>query len=199
MAKRTPSRRDKASSSKPILMMLLGFALRVVVAVFRKRSQGSGKAPRRPAGRGNTHPGIHRPSPALQRAKARQKSGARKEAPAAGKARGRGGDHPITLLQRAGAEGHWIQSEGVIVKNLPDDLEGSRHQRFLVELSDGHVIKISHNIDLAPRVPAKEGDSLGFAGDFESNELGGALHWTHLDPRKWHADGWIEHRGKRYE
>ena len=87
----------------------------------------------------------------------------------------------------------------MVFRNLPDDDEGSRHQRMLVKLSDGHVIKISHNIDLAKRVPAEEGDRIDFAGDFESNPLGGAVHWTHLDPKAWHPNGWIDHKGKRYE
>ena len=112
---------------------------------------------------------------------------------------GDNGVHPITRLQEQGATHHFVEGEGVIVKHLPDDLEGSRHQRFLVKLSDGHVIKISHNIDLAPRVPAREGDTLGFGGDFEANDLGGVVHWTHHDPRGRHRDGYLLHEGDTYQ
>lgn len=108
--------------------------------------------------------------------------------------------HPITQLQEKNRSGVHVTGEGTIVKVLPDDNEGSRHQRFLVELSDGHTIKISHNIDLAPRVPdPREGDTITFKGDFEANELGGAVHWTHHDPQQRHPDGYLEHNGKRYE
>ncbi len=42
-----------------------------------------------------------------------------------------------------------VQSSGIIVKVLPDDTHGSKHQRLLVKLNNGHVILIAHNIDLA--------------------------------------------------
>ena len=49
---------------------------------------------------------------------------------------------------------------------LKDDLEGARHQRFV----------ISHNIDLAPRVPMALGDHLEARGRYEWNAEGGLLH-----------------------
>lgn len=111
-----------------------------------------------------------------------------------------GGAHAITRLQEQGKSGVSVTGQGVIIKVLPDDNEGSRHQRFLVKLSDGHVIKVSHNIDLAPRIPdARQGDTLKFHGDFEANDLGGAVHWTHRDPGGRHEHGWLELNGKRYQ
>ncbi len=179
-------RAKKQERSKPMPLALLGFFFRLLARVLRPAKTGRKTRPGRPArpsgGRGATRPGA--------------RPGARKPA---SEPRARRGEHPITALQRAGATGHWTQGSAVVFRNLPDDNEGSRHQRMLVKLSDGHVIKISHNIDLAKRVPAREGDRLDFAGDFESNELGGALHWTHLDPKSWHPNGWIDHQGRRYE
>ncbi|MEM9752003.1 MAG: DUF3465 domain-containing protein [Planctomycetota bacterium] len=108
--------------------------------------------------------------------------------------------HPITRLQQQGATDTPVTGSGVIVKVLPDDNEGSRHQRFLVDLYDGHTIKISHNIDLAPRVPnPREGEELTFKGDFEANELGGVVHWTHHDPRGRHEPGYLIYAGQKYE
>ena len=93
-----------------------------------------------------------------------------------------------------------LTDAGVIVKVLPDDNDGSRHQRFLLEVDHTNItVKIAHNIDLAPRVPAREGDRLEFKGEYEYNDLGGAVHWTHHDPKKWREGGWIDHDGKRYE
>jgi len=95
--------------------------------------------------------------------------------------------------------GEQVQASGVVVKLLPDDNDGSRHQRFLVELDSDITIKIAHNIDLAPRVPCEEGDRVSFYGVYEWSDLGGTVHWTHHDPGGRHIDGWIEHEGERYE
>ena len=93
-----------------------------------------------------------------------------------------------------------VESNGRIVKVLPDDNKGSRHQRFLVKLNNGHVILIAHNIDLAPRIDSiREGEEISFKGEFEWNNKGGVVHWTHHDPRKKHPGGWLHYKGQKYE
>lgn len=92
-----------------------------------------------------------------------------------------------------------VECSGEVIKVLEDDNDGARHQRFLVKLSNGVVVKVSHNIDLAPRVPAEKGDTLEFKGEFEWNDLGGAVHWTHHDPRGKREGGWLRLGGKVYE
>ena len=91
-----------------------------------------------------------------------------------------------------------IEASGVVTKVLPDDNEGDRHQRLLVEVG-ANTILIAHNIDLAPRVPAREGDTIRFKGEYEYNDRGGVIHWTHRNTNRNHAAGWIESGGKRYE
>lgn len=87
-----------------------------------------------------------------------------------------------------------------VFKILKDDLDGSRHQRFLIQLSDGQTILIAHNIDLAPKIDdLKKGDIVSINGEYEWNNKGGVIHWTHHDPAKRHIDGWIEHNGNRYQ
>ena len=81
---------------------------------------------------------------------------------------------------------------------LPDDNVGSRHQRFIVTLESGHTVLLSHNIDLAPRVPLAQGDRVVFRGEYEWNERGGVVHWTHHDPGGRRPGGWIRHRGETY-
>lgn len=86
-----------------------------------------------------------------------------------------------------------------VVHILPDDNEGSRHQRFLIELSPERTLLVAHNIDLAERVPLDEGDTILLRGQYEWNEKGGVVHWTHHDPGNRREGGWIEHAGVRYE
>lgn len=93
-----------------------------------------------------------------------------------------------------------VEGAGLVEKVLKDDLEGSRHQRLIIRLSDSQTVLIAHNIDLAPRVEnIKKGDKLEFFGEYEWNNKGGVIHWTHHDPRGTHVDGWLKHRGRLYQ
>jgi len=93
-----------------------------------------------------------------------------------------------------------IQAQGVVRKVLSNDRQGSRHQRFLLELGSGQTLLIAHNIDLAPRIESlREGDTVAFYGEYEWNDKGGVIHWTHRDPQGRHPDGWLEHDGRRYQ
>ena len=92
---------------------------------------------------------------------------------------------------------------GTIIKALPDDNEGSRHQKILIELSGvqpKQTLLLVHNIDLAPRVAeVSQGALLSFYGEYVYNDKGGLVHWTHHDPAARHQDGWIESGGVRYQ
>ncbi len=95
--------------------------------------------------------------------------------------------------------GLWVEVDGIVVKILPDDNEGSRHQKFILEVENGRTLMVAHNIDLAPRVPLSGSDRLNLRGRYEWNEKGGVLHWTHHDPNKKIIGGWIEYKGRRYQ
>lgn len=93
-----------------------------------------------------------------------------------------------------------VQGEGVVVRVLSDDNEGSRHQRFILELSSGQTILVAHNIDLAPRIPSiAPGETVAFNGEYEWNEKGGVVHWTHHDPNGRHEDGWLKVGGRTFQ
>ena len=87
-----------------------------------------------------------------------------------------------------------------MIRVLPDDVDGSRHQRFIVQLASGQTLLITHNIDVAPRIVGlKVGDSVAFNGEYVWNDKGGVIHWTHHDPQGRHVAGWVMHNGKRYQ
>ena len=91
-----------------------------------------------------------------------------------------------------------VEAVGAVSRLLPDDRDGSRHQRFLLRLEGGQTLLVAHNIDLAPRVPLEPGDAVRFRGQYEWNDRGGVVHWTHHDPDGRRAGGWLEHDGRRY-
>lgn len=96
--------------------------------------------------------------------------------------------------------GQQVQGSGRVTRILSDDNDGSRHQRFILQLSSGQTLLIAHNIDLAPRVSSlKAGDTVQFYGVYEPNSQGGVIHWTHHDPQGRHVAGWLEHNGRRYQ
>lgn len=87
-----------------------------------------------------------------------------------------------------------------MIKLLADDLKGSRHQRFILKLNTGQTLLVAHNIDLAPRIDnLSEGDEISFYGEYEWNDRGGVIHWTHYDPKGKHTAGWLVHDGKVYQ
>lgn len=89
--------------------------------------------------------------------------------------------------------------EGRIIRILPDDIKGDQHQRFIIEEDSGRSLLVAHNIDVAPRVERLFiGGRIKVFGEYETNDLGGLVHWTHHDPEGRVEGGWIEFRGERY-
>lgn len=108
-------------------------------------------------------------------------------------------DSDIRSLYDAQRSGVMVTTVGNVTRILKDDNDGSRHQRFLIETAGGLTLLVAHNIDLAPRVPLSENDEVSIYGQYEWNNKGGVLHWTHHDPNKRHEEGWIRHQGKKYD
>ena len=109
-------------------------------------------------------------------------------------------DNAIGRAFATGASGIQVEGEGTVIRVLPDDLNGSRHQRFIVQLASGQTLLLTHNIDIASRIDGLEvGDGVRFNGEYVWNEKGGVIHWTHHDPRGRHVAGWVIHNGKTYK
>lgn len=109
-------------------------------------------------------------------------------------------DQAIVSAYQTQASNIQVGGNGTVIKVLADDNSGSRHQRFILKLSTGHTILIAHNIDLASKIDGLNiGDNVEFYGEYEWNNKGGVVHWTHRDPRGQHSGGWLKHHGSLYE
>lgn len=115
--------------------------------------------------------------------------------------RGRAGDDsPAGRAFKTRTSDVQVEGEGVVTRLLADDLDGSRHQRFILRLASGQTILVAHNIDVAPRLRGlRKGDSVRFNGEYVWSEKGGTVHWTHHDPAGRHAPGWLKHKGRTYQ
>lgn len=93
-----------------------------------------------------------------------------------------------------------VRDSGVVTRVLPPDNDGRPHQRFILELASGHTVLVAHNLTLSRPVRGlSRGDRVEFYGEYEWNDRGGVIHWTHHDPDGRHPDGWLEHEGVRYD
>lgn len=104
------------------------------------------------------------------------------------------------VRHRVATDGTQVRGSGIVTRLLPDDEEGSRHQRFILRLPSGQTLLVAHNIELAPRVTDLEvGDTVGYYGEYQSNPKGGVVHWTHRDPSGHHVAGWLTHAGRTFQ
>lgn len=109
-------------------------------------------------------------------------------------------EHSLTSAYENRKSDIQVGGLGKVIHILADDTDGSQHQKFIIELSSGQSLLISHNIDLAPRLSALHiGDTVEFFGEYEWNPKGGVVHWTHHDPMGNHVGGWLKHNGVVYQ
>ena len=107
---------------------------------------------------------------------------------------------PIHDAYAQGKSDVLVRGTGRVKVLLSDDTKGSQHQRFIMEVGNGQTVLVAHNIDLAPRLDElKVGDRVEYQGEYEWNEKGGVLHWTHHDPAGRHPGGYLVHKGMKYE
>ena len=93
-----------------------------------------------------------------------------------------------------------VTGTGQVSRILGDDSIGDRHQRFVLRLPSGQTVLVAHNVDIAPRVEGLNvGDTVSFHGEYDWNDKGGVVHWTHHDPQGSHESGWLKHAGRTYQ
>ena len=107
-------------------------------------------------------------------------------------------DPTLKNLYEQGISDEMVSFTATVEKILADDLQGSRHQRMILRIGQQTVL-LAHNIDLAEKVPVEVGDTVSVYGEYEWNDKGGVVHWTHKDPRNKHPHGWVKHQGKTYQ
>lgn len=106
---------------------------------------------------------------------------------------------PVRALFEERRSGVEVQGTGIVSRILPDDDDGSRHQKFILTTPSGISILVAHNIDIAPRLDGlSTGDRVDFRGDYEWSEKGGTVHWTHHDPSGRHEAGWLAWNGRTF-
>lgn len=127
-------------------------------------------------------------------------SAARESAPAEVAALTSARPDPAREAFEQGARDRMMRVEGRVERILADDRDGSPHQRFIIRTVSGISLLIAHNLDLAPRLDGlAQGDTVVAYGEYEWNDRGGVLHWTHDDPAGRHEAGYIEWRGRRFQ
>jgi hypothetical protein len=112
------------------------------------------------------------------------------------------GPHPGPVHEAftQAASGTLVHVSGRVQRVLAEDREGLEHQRFIIATDGGTTLLVAHNIDLAPRLDGlAAGDTVEVYGEYQWNDRGGVIHWTHRDPSGRHTPGYIEWRGRRYQ
>ena len=103
----------------------------------------------------------------------------------------------IDQLHSSRTSGTMVTFEATVYKLLRDDLTGDKHQKMILKTGNKTLL-LAHNIDIAPRVPVIKGDKLLIKGQYEWNEKGGLVHWTHRSNNS-HPQGWIKFNNTKYQ
>jgi Protein of unknown function (DUF3465) len=109
-----------------------------------------------------------------------------------------------TAVERAYAEHRStveVAAHGVVTSVLTDDSGPSGvHQRFIIRLvGSTQTVLVDNNVTIGQRAPVRPGSDVLVHGEYEWNDQGGLIHFTHHDPGHTHEGGWIEMSGVRYQ
>jgi hypothetical protein len=85
-----------------------------------------------------------------------------------------------------------------VTQVLPDDLIGSKHQKWIVQLEDGSSLLCVYNSDMGDRIPVQVGQTMSLGGQYIWDRGGGLIHWLHADPQHRRPDGYVLLNGTTY-
>jgi len=85
-----------------------------------------------------------------------------------------------------------------VLRLLPTDENGWRHQKFLIRLNNGTTVLVANDLTMGQMVPVNPGDIVEIKGEYIWTRRGGVLHWTHHTDDA-HPGGWIRLGGKVYQ
>lgn len=109
-------------------------------------------------------------------------------------------DADLVRANRDRRQIHYLRASNMeVVKVMPDDTNGSEHQRFYVKLSNGDQVFAVYSLESGrQRVPIRTGVKVGLGGEYKWTRFGGLMHWLHEDVRDRRPDGYVELGGVRY-
>lgn len=109
------------------------------------------------------------------------------------------GQQELIAAQESNRGVNFVEVKDVkVVRLLKDDLFGSKHQKWVVQLANGREVAAVYNIDVTPRIPLKVGDLISMGGQYIYDRGGGLIHWLHEDRRARRPNGYVELNGVRY-
>ena len=109
------------------------------------------------------------------------------------------GDSAVAQAFARQRSGVMVEVTGRAQRLLPETLKESQVQRFILELENGQILLIEHDLNVAAKVPLEQWDPVSVRGEYEWTAQGGRIDWTHRDPGIGLKHGWIEYKGKRYD
>jgi len=108
-------------------------------------------------------------------------------------------DHDLIVQAYDGRTSNIIvETEARVVLLLPDIEDLGKFQEFKIELENGHVLRVLHDLDESNRVPLAVSSKIRLRGEYDWSVDGGVIHWTHDDPAGQREGGWIDYLGQRY-
>lgn len=92
----------------------------------------------------------------------------------------------------------WVETPARVTRLWPDLIDLGHYQEFRIELENGHVLRVMHDLKHAQRVPFAVGSQIRLRGEYDWTPEGGVIHWTHHDVSGERDGGWILYEGRKY-
>lgn len=95
--------------------------------------------------------------------------------------------------------GMMAEVQGQVTRLIMDEEESAREQKFVIYAISGQSLLVTHDLSRSDRIPVAIGDKVMVRGEYVWSEPGGTLVWTTRDNGSGGRNGWIEHKGERYD